>query len=155
MRGRPPKPTTIAILQGDPGKRRRYKIEPVAPDKEPVCPDWLDETAKAEWQHTVGVLRDMGLLSSADQTAIACYCEAWSRYRQAAENVQKYGAVILSPEKKFPMVSPYHSIMRTAMKDLLALSDRFGLTPSARARLGIDADKATDTENDKWRKLVG
>lgn len=152
-RGRPPKPTTIAFLSGDPGRRRRYQTEPAPPDAPPVAPDFLDAIAKAEWDHTTAILKEMGLLSKADQSALACYCEAWSRYRNAVEQLNKFGAVILSPNKKYPMPSPWHSIMKSALKDIIAFSDRFGLTPSARARLAIEAK---DTKaDDKWSRLVG
>jgi P27 family predicted phage terminase small subunit len=119
---------------------------------EPECPSWLDDIAKAEWEHVVGVLREMNLLSVADQTALICYCNAWSRYRMAFEQVQKFGAVILSPNKKYPMPSPYQSIMERAEKDIMAWSDRFGLSPSARARLAVEP-KAND--DDKWKRIVG
>ena len=143
-KGRPPKPTTLAWLQGDPSKRRRYQVEPMPPPEAPPCPDYLDDIAKAEWQRTIKTLGDMGLLTVADQTSLVCYCEAWSRYRKATEQVAKFGTVILSPEKKFPMVSPYLTIQRHALKDVLAFADRFGLSPSARARLAVEADGKGD-----------
>ncbi len=74
-----------------------------------------------------GVLADMSLLSRADTTALTCYCEAWSRYRRALDHVQRFGAVILSPNKKYPMVSPYESVMRKAHTDVMTFLTEFGL----------------------------
>lgn len=150
-RGRPPKPTTLSWLAGDPGKRKRYQTEPAAPEGLPEAPDYLGDVAKAEWDYTCKQLQDMGLLSRADRTALVCYVEAWARYREAHANVAKYGAVILSPNKNFPMPSPWHSVMRMALKDVLSLADRFGLSPSARARLSVKADNVSDSP---FMKLV-
>jgi len=152
-RGRPPKPSVIAFLQGDPGKRRRYQVEPAAPDGPPSCPDHLDDVAKAEWFFICGVLKDMGLLSRADRTALTCYVEAWSRYRKALDHVQRFGAVILSPTKKYPMVSPYETVMRKALKDVMTFLTEFGLTPAARARMRVES--RSETEGGKWKGLVG
>ena len=144
-RGRPPKPTTLKWLAGDPGKRARYQTEPPAPEGIPGAPEYLDPLAKEEWAYTCQQLKDMGLLSRADRTALVCYCEAWSRYRTAHANVAKFGPVILSPDKKYPLVSPWHSVMRQALKDVMALSIQFGLSPSSRARLSVKADNVSDS----------
>ena len=49
MRGRKPKPTSVKILTGNPGKRRLNHEEPKPPVSVPECPVELSPTAKAEW----------------------------------------------------------------------------------------------------------
>jgi P27 family predicted phage terminase small subunit len=131
-----------------------YRVEPNAPTGAPDCPEYLDDLAKAEWDAICGILSDMGLLSRADKTAIELYCEAYSRYRKAQATVAKVGAVILSPEKKYPLVNPYHTIMRQAAKDCKELLIQFGLTPSARSKMGQDVRDRSDAA-DPWPALIG
>ena len=48
-RGRKPKPTAIKKLKGNPGCRPLNIAEP-KPTGSPVCPDWLEDEAKSEWE---------------------------------------------------------------------------------------------------------
>ena len=47
MRGRPPVPTNIKILMGNPGHRPLNNQEPQLPIEAPECPDWLDEKGES------------------------------------------------------------------------------------------------------------
>lgn len=152
-RGRQPKPETLAWLSGN--RKRIYKVEPNAPDGAPICPDYLDAIAKQEWIEITSILSEMGLLSKADKTAIEFYCESYSRFRKAQEMVVKVGAVILSPNQKVPMINPYHTILRQAEKDCTQLLLQFGLTPSARARMGQDIRNQHDKLDDPFAGLIG
>ena len=145
MRGRKPKPTVLKVLEGNPGKRRINDREPTAPAGLPDCPDYLDDVARDEWQRTGEVLRDMGLLSLADRTALAAYCTAYSRWVQAEAAVKKYGTIVKSPDKGFPMKSPYLTIADQAMESMRKFMVEFGLTPSSRSRIKVpDAGQAGD-----------
>ena len=83
MKGRKPKPTIVRQLEGNPGKRAINDREPVPPDGIPDCPEHLDDEARAEWFRTSKVLKEMGLLSKADRSALAAYCVAYSRWVEA------------------------------------------------------------------------
>ena len=78
MRGRKPKPTTLKILEGNPGKRSLNEHEPQVQAEIPECPEFLDDEARAEWFRMAKVLQDMGLLTQADRAALAAYCVAYS-----------------------------------------------------------------------------
>jgi P27 family predicted phage terminase small subunit len=86
----------------------------------------------------------MGLLSRADRPALAAYCTAWSRWVEAEAMVKKYGAIVKSPEKNFPMKSPYLSIADQAMETMRKLLVEFGLTPSSRSRIKVPDSEAGD-----------
>jgi len=145
MRGRKPKPNVLKVLEGNPGKRPINDREPAAPAGIPDCPDYLDDVARDEWQRTGEVLRDMGLLSLADRTALAAYCTAYSRWVQAEAAVKKYGTIVKSPDKGFPMKSPYLTIADQAMESMRKFMVEFGLTPSSRSRIKVpDAGQAGD-----------
>lgn len=142
-RGRPPKPERLAWLNGD--RKRAYKVEPTPPANAPECPDWLDDLARSEWIEITNILDGMGLLSSADVTALACYCEAYSRYRKAAAAIADPDeGLVVTTKSGYQMASPWHAILRSALKDLTGFLSDFGLTPVARARLGQDRRTSTN-----------
>ena len=144
MKGRKPTPTTLKVLNGNPGKRPLNEREPQPLVGVPMRPDWLDAEAQAEWDRIVPELQAMRLLASADRAALAAYCTAWSRWVQAEEQVRKFGPIVKSPEKGFPMKSPYLSIADQALENMRKLMVEFGLTPSSRSRIRIPADADAD-----------
>ena len=148
MKGRKPKPTLLKVLNGNPGKRPLNEREPQPLEGVPERPLWLDGEAQAEWERVVPELQAMGLLSSADRAALAAYCTAWSRWVQAEAQVRKYGPIVKSPEKGFPMKSPYLTIADQALETMRKLMVEFGLTPSSRSRIRLPAagDRGDDLD---------
>jgi P27 family predicted phage terminase small subunit len=145
MRGRKPKPTLLKTLEGNPGKRSLNDREPVPPDGIPDCPDFLTTEARAEWFRTAKVLKEMQLLTLADRAALAAYCTAYGRWVEAEQQVQKYGTIVKSPNKGFPMKSPYLTVADQALESMRKLMVEFGLTPSSRSRIKVPANRdATD-----------
>ena len=137
MRGRKPKPTILKVLDGNPGKRPLNDQEPCPSHGIPDQPDWLDAEAQAEWVRVTAELSDMGLLTLADRAALTAYCTAWSRWVEAEAMVKKFGTIVKSPEKGFPMKSPYLSIADQALETMRKLMVEFGLTPSSRSRIRV------------------
>lgn len=147
MAGRKPKPTSIKLLNGNPGKRPLNKNEPQFSGT-PTCPEHLDSIAKIEWERISNELISVGLLTAVDRAALAAYCVAWSRWVSAEENVQKFGAVIKSPKSGFPIQNPYVGIANTALGLMHRFMIEFGLTPSSRSRINAATEghsKAADT----------
>jgi P27 family predicted phage terminase small subunit len=145
MRGRKPRPTVLKLIEGNPGKRSLNEREPVPPAEIPECPEFLDTEARAEWERTSQVLADMGLLTLADRSALAAYCVAYSRWVQAEQQVARFGTIVKSPEKGFPMKSPYLTVADQALESMRKLMVEFGLTPSSRSRIRVpEGGKAAD-----------
>ncbi len=136
MRGRKPKPTTLKLLDGNPGKRTINDREPTAPAGVPEPPGWLDDEARAEWFRMVKLLGDMRLLSPADHAMLEAYCTIYSRWVQAEAQVRKSGTVVKAPNG-YPMMNPYLIAANQALKELRKLSVEFGLTPSSRSRIRV------------------
>jgi P27 family predicted phage terminase small subunit len=151
-RGRIPQPRILNDLKGDPHKRRRHESEPTPPADRPACPQHLDEIARQEWDFITAQLDQMGLLSAADKTALELYCQAYARYRRAEAVVAKYGEVIVAPETKYPMVSPYVSVMNRNLDTCRRMLVEFGLTPAARSRMRVQQEGTVVAS--KWAKLV-
>lgn len=155
LRGPAPKPKKINDLTGDRHGRRRHKTEPTPPTNHPVCPEHLDEVAKNKWTELTAQLDQMGLLTSADSDALEMYCSAYARYRKAEEMVKKFGEVIISPVNKYPMISPYSTVMNKNLETCRKLATEFGLTPSARSRIAITPKGGDTTGWGEFFKVVG
>jgi P27 family predicted phage terminase small subunit len=150
MRGRKPKPSLIKLLDGNPGKRPVNDREPSVLSGAPDAPDWLDAEAQAEWVRVTADLDAMGLLSRADRPALAAYCTAWSRWVEAEAMVKRFGSIVKSPEKGFPMKSPYLSIADQAMETMRKFLVEFGLTPSSRSRIKVPDGGEPGDEFDRF-----
>ena len=149
-RGRKPKPTAIKKLEGNPGCRPLNIAEP-KPTGSPVCPDWLEDEAKAEWERMGKILEDMGVLTEVDTMAFAGYCQAYARWKEAEEFLSQHGSIIRTPNGYLQQV-PQVSIAQTNLKIMLKFCEQFGLTPSARSR--ITANKSIEETTDEMEKLL-
>jgi P27 family predicted phage terminase small subunit len=127
----------LKLIEGNPGKRPLNDREPTPPAEMPECPEFLDAEARAEWERTAPILAGMNLLTVADRTALAAYCVAYSRWVQAEAQVARFGTIVKSPEKGFPMKSPYLTVADQAMETMRKLMVEFGLTPSSRSRIRV------------------
>ena len=144
--GRRPKPTKVKILEGNPGKRPLNTNEPVPPEGRPSCPQWLNKEAKKEWRRVARDLHEMGLLSKVDRTALAGYCEAYSRYLWAVEKCKDgytyefYNHQFQTKREKMPE----EQILRDALNQVKQFCSEFGLTPSSRGRMQVPGQKETE-----------
>lgn len=89
MAGRPPKPTHLKVLEGNPGKRALNKHEPKPAVKVPSCPRHLVGEAKKEWRRISRELITLNLLTEVDRAALAAYCQAWARWVYAEERIAR------------------------------------------------------------------
>ena len=145
QRGRKPKPTALKQLEGNPGRRSLNNNEPKPCKKAPRCPSWLEEEAKREWKRMVKILEHMGLLTEIDMAAFAGYCQAFARWKEAEEFISKHGTIVKTPSGYWQQV-PQVSIVQTYLKIMNRFCEQFGLTPSARSRMIVDAEQRADAD---------
>ena len=148
VRGRKPLPTALKELEGDRGKGRRplNKNEPVPPQNNIVCPDWLMPEAKAEWDRLAPSLASMGILTDHDLEAFAGYCQAYARWREAEEFLSQHGTIFKTPSGYVQQV-PQVSIAMQNVKIMQSFCAEFGLTPASRARLYAASGEKQDTDD--------
>lgn len=137
--GRPPKPTHLKVLQGT-ARPNRMRNEPKPAPVRPTCPRWLSPEAKREWRRVAPELEKLGLLTRVDRAALAAYCQAYARWRQAeevleregltCEHTNKAGATNVSLRPEFFVAQKYLQVIK-------GFCVGFGLTPSARARMTV------------------
>lgn len=133
-RGPAPKPTSLVLLEGNPGKRPINKREPQPRHIAPKCPAYLDEDAKAEWRRLVPVLRRMKVLTEADYMALGSLCQAYSTMVKAQSKLTESG-LLFKTQSGYVQQSPLLSIVSSCVETITRLAREFGLTPASRSRL--------------------
>jgi len=158
-RGRKIKPTNLKILEGNPGRRPLPIDEPKPQDtSKPQPPSHLDKYALEEWNRICDGLYAMGILFPIDMAILAAYCVSYSRWRQAEEELAKvrdnysdYAALIQMTHYGNYIIHPLIGISNTAARDILRYASQLGITPSARAALGV---KPKEGEKSKFSGLI-
>lgn len=90
--GRKPKPTAVKELEGNPGKRKMNKKEPIPAKGTPSCPMWLLPEARKEWRRLSKNLSQLGVLTEIDMVAFAAYCQSYARWKEAQEHISQEGS---------------------------------------------------------------
>lgn len=122
MAGRPPKPTALKVLQGNPGKRSLPKNEP----KPPVgCgkPAGLSKRAGVVWDHVVPELIAQRVATTLDPWALAKLCELEVEFQRRVRRGES---------------------LATTAKTLMSYYQQFGMTASARAKLALPPEEKAD-----------
>lgn len=141
--GRPPKPTRVKAMNGNPGRRPLNEREPMPKRGRPPCPKWLSKEAKDKWRKLVPELDRLRLLTKVDGDALATYCQAWAEFRQATEVLEQEGRYTTNAAGT-RVSHPAVIQQRTAWKFIKEFSALFGLDPSSRSRLSAPASDEVD-----------
>ncbi len=142
-RGPAPKPTHLKVLAGNPGKRPINEDEPKPKPIAPKCPSWLDKEAKKEWKRVAPELERLGLLTQVDGAALAAYCQAYSRWKQAEEVLSKHGLVFKTPNGYIQQL-PQVAIAQKYARIMREFCHEFGLTPSSRSGMKLPSGGEED-----------
>ena len=138
MRGRKPKPTELRRIAGNPGKRPLNDGEPQPRRVMPRCPRGLPDAVKKEWRRLAPRLFEMGVLTEADDIALAQLCILWARLQEAERRIVETNLILRTSNGNY-VQNPLVGISNTAIRELRALLAEFGMTPSSRSRLKVSA----------------
>lgn len=135
--GRKPKPTKLKLVTGNPGKRALPKNEP-KPNAEilPKPPSILKGEELKEWKRLGKELFRLGLLTDVDRSTFASYCVAWGSFVKAQQEIKKRGMIMKTKGGNL-IQNPYLAIRNKSMEHMNKFGAEMGLSPSARARLGV------------------
>lgn len=147
------KPAAIRELEG--GRTISHRRQPVeATIGSPVdtvlgdsldAPDHLPVEVIEVWNEIVPTLVEVGLARTVDVFMLEALCTHVAIARAAMTKIAGDGgtldveALVARTSKGVPVVSPWHRIFRDAWRDALKIAEHYGLTPTARTRLGIAA----------------
>lgn len=120
----------------------RQKAEAkLQPKKDKIkIPSWLDREGKKEWRRVSKELEELDLLTNIDTTALAIYCDAYSKLLQANKEIEDKGMFVEYTNKAGATNIIENPAIRTANKyiDVIRkMCGEFGLTPSARCKLTL------------------
>lgn len=147
-RGRPPKPREVRLAEGNPG--RRALPEPVLGlgkvlDFPP--PDELNEAERAAWEALVPEVSAAGWVDRLDRQLLTTLVQAVALAEMARASVREEGFMLSVYDKDGNAidrkVNPAVRVQIQANAQVLRIAEQFGLTPSARARLGLAVAKGT------------
>jgi len=139
--GRPPKPTALKLLEGNPGKRPLPESEPKPVPTAPKRPAWLTGEGKKMWERLAPQLEALGLLTQIDGEAFAAVCQCWKTFVECQRHLKKHGLTYvyintLGAENEIER--PQVKIGQKALDQFKSFCSEFGLTPSSRTRITIE-----------------
>ena len=144
MAGRKPLPTKLKIIAGNPGKQKLPKGEPEPDVCIPAPPDCLDVYAIEEWNRITPVLLSLGIISDLTVPAVIAYCDAYSDWRTATEELNKIKkkaplqALIQQTSNGNLIPNQLKLVAKAARADMIRYATEFGGTEAAKARLAVD-----------------
>jgi len=106
------------------------------------CPSWLDKEARKEWRRLVGELKEMGLLTNLDTSALAICCDAYAKYMDATKKINDTNLVGVHTNKagaKNLVINPYVMVAQKYADQYKKYCVEIGLTPNARMRMTTTA----------------
>ena len=134
---RPPKPTALKLVTGNPGKRAINGSEPepdLVLDIEP--PVHLAERSAAVWREVAPMLKQIKVLTVADLIALEMLCDAVADYRHARKET---GDKFVSwSAKGSQMLNQWLVAQQLSRKAAETFMGKFGMDPVARSRILID-----------------
>lgn len=141
--GRKPKPAEVKLLTGNPGKRAVRRDQAVGRVRKiaPSPPEWLQDDGQAEWRRVAPLLLAMRVLRDTDLTALAVYCEAYARYRQARKVLDDNKGLTTDTGTGSVKVHPAATVLNQAIAQMHGFMTEFGMTPSSRSRVVGDAPR--------------
>ncbi|CAB4220429.1 COG3747 Phage terminase, small subunit [uncultured Caudovirales phage] len=139
LRGPPPKPTALKLLEGNPGRRRLSTSEPQPRRLTQIePPENLEEEGKLVFRALSQELINCGLLTAIDAEPLLRYVKLLLEYKHADAEIK--GKFVLPVKDKlgqfaYFLPNPWVGVRDRAMDRLLRLEKEFGMTPSSRVRM--------------------
>ena len=150
MKGRKPIPTSIHLLNGNPGKRKLPEtLEDKYSSEAPEPPTVLEGEARAEWDRIIPLLAEVGVLKKIDRTALAAYCLVYSRWLDAEEKIKTMGYFARTPTGHIA-TNPHLRIIEKCLEQMKSFMSDFGMTPAARVRIRPGSSDEGEDALDQW-----
>lgn len=103
-------------------------------------PDWLDGTAKKEYNRIIPLLQELPI-ASLDLALVSAYCQAYSDYQRATVELTSGETVTFT--ERGSKVSPWHRVKVDSFNIINSIAPKLGLTIDSRMKI------FTPTENKK------
>jgi P27 family predicted phage terminase small subunit len=141
----PKRTTALQKRLSDSPNAKNKKATAAAPiDPKPAA--GLDAIGQAEWKRIRGAYEKSGRLTELDQSILALYCAAFSRWKRSEQSLLNDGDVIsveirdthgkVTHEK--PIVNPMAKVAEAAARATHRFGDALGLSPASRVKQGFE-----------------
>lgn len=149
MAGRPPKPTRLKIIEGNPGKRPLNVNEPEPEHGIPPMPDWLKAfpVAVKEWERESEILDGMGIMTYADAPNLAHRVYLESLLQEIADRIRKEGMtydIVRMDAMGNEIIQHNSHPLLAKFKELTAeyrqIGSLLGLDAGSRSKMSVDPD---------------
>ena len=137
MKGRKPKPVEVRRREGNPRKRPLPEPVLIGGRAAPRMPSYLPQQAKTAWRQIVPRLHEVGMLDRVDGPALEALCVQVGIMRQATEEIAALDGLVATGSQGQPVAHPLLSVLTSAQNAVRQWTERFGLDPSTRTRLGL------------------
>lgn len=144
MIGRPPKPTALKVLEGNPGRRPLPKGEPARKVSLPAPPRHLDPIGREAWRRFGRVLVARQVVTEGDAHALELLCSAYSEYRRAEKVCREQGFTYETKTEQGSTLirrRPESEIVADAWRRVMNGLTHFGLTPAASPKVAMVGDQ--------------
>lgn len=161
---RPAKSATLQLIQGNPNKKNTEELAARAEHEKKMKmrsdnikpPTWLDKVGKKEFKRVAALLTEVEIITEADISMLAAYCNAYSQYVSISKIIEEDGIMVHTEGKDkdgnpIKLVGEEHPLLKRQKNyfdQMKSAANDFGLTPSARAKLAI-----TRTQ-EEWEKTA-
>jgi P27 family predicted phage terminase small subunit len=93
--------------------------------------------AKKLYKELSAKLEPIGLLTEVDGQALAGYCQAYARWKEAEEFLAKAKTTVTKTKSGYLMPLPQVAIAQKSLELMAKLGAKFGLSPADRVGLGV------------------
>lgn len=159
---RKPTPTALRVVQGNTQRRPLPKNEAKVENVCPKAPRELTARAKRHWPKAARRLSDAKLLGETDIDALIAYCEAFGRWRESCDQIERDGMLLIPAtsittkpdgtkivKQGTPIRHPAIAIMNKSFEQMTKLMVEFGMTPSSRTKAAT-IGKSGDDDSEGW-----
>ena len=156
MSGPPPKPSVVRKAEGNPGRLLINENEPNPPSDKLVCPSYLNDIAREEWDRLMDAERRMGgkLFTEFDIHELAIYCDAVATITECNKYISSTALMFQLKNDdgslKYIQQNPYVSMKNKAFAILKGMAADFGFNPAARTRVSMLPDGGKNEEEDEF-----
>ncbi|TNH04320.1 phage terminase small subunit P27 family [Testudinibacter sp. TR-2022] len=113
--------------------------------KTPKAPDYLDDTAKAQWKARIKQLFERGDIQDADLVHLEMYCLNYSLYRRAVQDLAERGFSITNSQGTEAR-NPALTAKADAEKIMIKMSSLLGFDPVSRRRTPIETEEVDELD---------
>lgn len=118
----------------------------------PMPPPTLNEKAHYVWYAQASAMRDMGLLTTADYTLLELFCEEKYMYDKAVKALRSEDLIDETNNGLTKMVNLHVRIKNDAIKNMIDLAKKLGLSPLDRTNIGVTSSQPNDPLKDLLKK---